>query len=124
MDIVDRTDIQEYAKRNTSPKMPIEAKYVEAFIDALMNSTKVQDVYEILSDHMQNGDTFVIYNSFFNIAKNVNREPFRSIIAYSMLKKDLRLFELISASIFTGSVIEYHGSDLYTEISTTTERCL
>jgi hypothetical protein len=117
MEVVDKSKIQEYAKRNTSPKMPIEAKYVEAFLDSLMNSSKIQDAYTILRDEMQNGDAFVIYNSFFPTAVNLNREPYRSIIAYSMLKKDKRLFELISSSLFTGSVIEYHGTDLYTDIS-------
>ena len=121
MEIVDKSNIQAYAKRNTSPKMPIEAKYVEAFLDSLMNSTKIQEAYQILSDEMQNGDAFIIYNSFFPTAVNLNREPYRSIIAYSMLKKDKRLFELISASLFTGSVIEYHGTDLYTDISYSTD---
>lgn len=121
MDVVDRTLIQNYAKRNTSPKMPIESKYVEAFLDSLLNSTNVQEVYSILSDEMQNGDAFVIYNSFFPTARNLNREPYRSIVAYSMLKKDFRLFELISASLFTGSVTEYHGTDLYTNITYSTD---
>lgn len=113
MELVDKTDLQKYAKRNTSPNMPIEAKYVQMFLDALLNSTSVQELYEILSSEMQNGDSYIIYNSYSTIAANVNREPYRSIIAYAMLKKDFRLFELISASLFTGSVQEYHGSDLY-----------
>lgn len=121
MDVVNRTFIQEYAKRNTSPKMPIEGKFVEAFLDSLLNSTSIQEAYTILSDEMQNGDAFIIYNSFFPTARNLNREPYRSIIAYSMLKKDFRLFELISASLFTGSVTEYHGTDLYTNITYNTD---
>lgn len=121
MEIVNRTDIQLYAQRNTSPKMPIEKKYVYAFIDSLMNSTSLQELYENLKDEMQNGDAFIIFNSFSNKARNLNKEPYRSIIAYSMLKKDIRLFELISASMFTGKVFEYHGSDLYTDVAKHTD---
>lgn len=121
MDIVDKTDILNYAQRNTSSKMPIEQKYVYAFLDALLNSKSVQELYQILSDEMQNGDTFIIFNSFWYTARNVNREPYRSIIAYAMLKKDIRLFELISSSLFTGSVVEYHGNDLYSEVTKTTD---
>ena len=116
MELVNKTDIMSYAQRNTSPRMPIEKQYVYAFIDALMNSSSLQEVFETLKNEMQNGDTFIIYNSFNVNARNVNKEPYRSIIAYSMLKKDMRLFELISASMFTGKVIEYHGSDLYNDV--------
>ena len=45
MEILNRTDIMAYAQRNTSPKMDIERKYVYAFIDALMNSTSIKEVY-------------------------------------------------------------------------------
>lgn len=121
MELVDKVDIQKYAKRNTSPNMPIEAKYVQAFIDALMNSTSLQDLYEILKSETQNGDSFLIYNSYGINARNINKEPYRSIIAYAMLKKDFRLFQLISASMFTGSVKEYHGSDLYNEFIQNTD---
>lgn len=121
MELVDRVDIQKYAKRNTSPNMPIEAKYVQAFIDALMNSTSLQELYDILRSETQNGDSYLIYNSYGINARNINKEPYRSIIAYAMLKKDFRLFQLISASMFTGSVKEYHGSDLYDEFIKTTD---
>lgn len=121
MELVDKTQIQKYAERNTSSKMPIEEKYVKAFLDALLNSTSVQEVYSVLKDEMQNGDSYVIYNSYALTARNLNREPYRSIIAYAMLKKDFRLFELISASIFTGSVAEYHGADLYSETTLNTD---
>ena len=121
MELINRTDIQKYAKKNTSPKMPIEEKYVYAFIDSLLNSTSVQDVYRILSDELQNNDSYIIYNSYATNARNINKEPYRSIIAYAMLKKDFRLFELISASMFTGSLIEYHGNDLYENFASATD---
>ena len=113
--LVNKADIQNYARRNTSTKMGIEQLYVQAFIDSLLNSTKHKDVIQILQDTMQNGDAFVLFNSIDTSAKNINKEPFRSIVAYAMLKKDFRLFELISASLFTGTVVEYHGDDLYTD---------
>ena len=121
MGFIDKYNIQKYAETNTSPKMPIEKQYVNAFLDALLNSTSITELYEILQDKMQNGDSFVIFNSFHKEASNLNREPYRSIIAYSMLKKDLYLFKLISASMFTGRVLEYHGSDLYTDVTKTTD---
>ena len=121
MEIISKSEIQQYAKRNTSPKMPIEEKYVYSFIDALMNSANLQELYDILKDEMQNGDSFIIFNSFNRNARNINKEPYRSIIAYSMLKKDMRLFQLISSSMFTGKVYEYHGSDLYTDVTKTTD---
>lgn len=121
MEVVSKVDISNYAHRNTSPKMPIEEQYVKAFLDALMNSTSIQDLYQILQDEMQNGDSFIIFNSFYSSARNLNKEPYRSIIAYSMLKKDIRLFELISASMFTGTVTEYHGTDLYLDVAKTTD---
>ena len=121
MELINKTDIMNYAIRNTSPKMPIEQKYVYAFIDSLMNSSSLQEVYENLKSNMQNGDTFIIFNSFNINARNINKEPYRSIVAYSMLKKDIRLFEFISASLFTGKVIEYHGSDLYNDVTKETD---
>lgn len=121
MELVNKVDIQKYAKRNTSSNMPIEAKYVQAFIDALMNSTSLQELYEILQSETQNGDSYLIYNSYGINARNINKEPYRSIVAYAMLKKDFRLFQLISASMFTGSVKEYHGSDLYNEFIKNTD---
>ena len=119
--LVNKNDIQTYAKRNTSPKMGIEELYLQAFIDSILNSTELKEKFKVLSDEMQNGDSFVIFGSYDVTARNLNKEPYRSILAYSMLKKDIRLFELISASLFTGSVEEYHGSDLYNDIVKNTD---
>lgn len=114
--LVNKNDIQLYAKRNTSPKMGIEELYLQAFIDSMLNSSSLKEKFQVLSDEMQNGDAYVIFGSYDVTARNLNKEPYRSILAYSMLKKDIRLFELISSSLFTGSIEEYHGSDLYNEI--------
>ncbi len=119
--LVNRQSIQNYARKNTSPKMEIEQLYVQAFIDSILNSTALKDKINVLNDEMQNGNAFVLFNSIDAAAKNINKEPYRSIIAYAMLKKDFRLFELISASMFTGTVVEYHGDDLYTDASEYTD---
>jgi len=120
--LVDKMDIQNYSRKNTSKKMPIEEKYVQAFIDSLLNSSALKEKFQILSDETQNGDAFLLFTSYDVSAQNINKEPFRSILAYSMLKKDFLLFELISASMFTGTVAEYHGTDLYiTSIKETDE---
>lgn len=110
-ELVSKTDIQEYAKRNTSPKMPIEEKYVFSFLNSLLNSTTVKDVYEELLNKMQANDGFVMFNSMSESA-NMIPDTLRHIVSYSMIKKDMRLFELISASLFTGSIAEYHSPDL------------
>lgn len=113
MNYVDSTLIQKYAQKNTSPKIPMESKMVDAFVSSIFGSDKLKEKLDILSEEMKNGDTFLLFNSYWRTARLVNREPFRSIVAYAMLKKDIRLFELISQSLFTGTVTEYHGSDLY-----------
>lgn len=119
--IFDGNEIQIYAKKNTSPKFPIEEKYVNAFLQSLLNSSFVKEKYKILRDEMWNGNSFLFYNSFWRDANVVNKEPNRSIVAYAMLKKDFRLFELMSASLFTGTVEEYHGADLYKDLVKTTD---
>jgi hypothetical protein len=119
--VFDSEAIQLYAKKNTSPKFPIEEKYVNAFLQSLLNSSFVKEKYKILRDEMWNGNSFLFYNSFWKDANIVNKEPNRSIVAYAMLKKDFRLFELMSASLFTGTVEEYHGSDLYSDLVEATD---
>lgn len=116
MENVSKTDIQEFAKRSTSPKMPIERKYVEAYTDALLNSTELQKVYENIRNKVQAKDQFLLFNSYWPGAANVNSEPYRSILAYAMLKKDFFLFQLIEYNLFTGTAEKYYGDDLFSEI--------
>lgn len=116
MENVSKTDIQEFAKRSTSPKMPIERKYVEAYTDALLNSTELQKVYENIMNKVQAKDQFLLFNSYWPDASNVNSEPYRSILAYAMLKKDFFLFQLIEYNLFTGTAEKYYGADLFSEI--------
>lgn len=121
MEIVSKTDIQEYAKRNTSPKMPIEKKYVEAYVDSMLNSTNFQQTYEDILRKTQYQDQFLIFNSYYKDAMNINMEPYQSILAYAMLKKDFFLFQLISHNCFTGSVEEFFGEDLFSDILMNTD---
>lgn len=116
MELVSRTDIQEYAKRNTSQRMPIEGKYVEAYCDSMLNSTEVTKVYSDILNKVRNENSFLCFNSFWTDAPILNAEPFKSILAYAMLKKDFFLFQLISWNMFTGTVEEYYGEDLYSDI--------
>ena len=110
-ELVPQADILEYAKKNTSPKMPIEQKFVFSFLNSLLNSTSVKLFYRELSEEMQGGESFVMYKSLYEFADTVD-SSLRHIVTYSMLKKDMRMFELISQELFTGSVTEYHGIDL------------
>lgn len=113
---MDKELIKNYAFKNTSKKMPIESKFVTAFVDSLLNSSSLQDKLSTLKDITNNGNSFLLFNSLWPTAKNVNTLDFRSIIAYAMLKKDFTLFELISSIMFTGYVVEYHGTDLFRNV--------
>lgn len=119
--LVPRENIQTYAKRNTSPKMPVEEKFVNAYIDSLLNSTKLQETYFQILERIQFGGSFLGYLSFWKDAVKLNKEPFISIVAYSMLKKDMILFEMISSSLFTGTVEQYIGTQIYSRIFKTTD---
>ena len=101
-ELVPQTNIQNYAVRNTSPKMPIERKYVTAFICSIFNSTGIKAVYEALRNELWNEDVPLVFLSYWNNIGELNEEPYRSIIAYSMIKKDEKLFEMISEAFFTG----------------------
>ena len=116
MELVSKTDIQQFAKRNTSPKVPIEGKIVEAYTDSLLNSSEFQEVQKNILNKIQFKDQFLIVNSYWPNATNINSEPYLSILAYAMLKKDKKLFELISQYIFTGTVDEYYGEGLFSSI--------
>lgn len=111
-DIVSKTLIKEYAKRNTSDKMPIESKYVEAFLDSILNSTAYKEKIEYLKNSVANGDSFFLMNSIDKNCKLINYEPLRSIVGYSMNRKDMILFEMINGLLFTGEVRKCYGENL------------
>ena len=119
--MVDKEKIKNYAIKNTSVKNPLERKIVESFVDSILNSDYIDEMYHKLLSTMQNGNSFILFNSFAKNAININSEPFRSIIAYSMLKKDITLFELLSFYLFTGKIQIYYGMNLYENITEHTD---
>lgn len=119
--LVDKSLIQKYAKRNTSAMMPIESRYVEAFIDSTLNSDAVIAEYEKLFSIMHNDDSFILINSLHENCKSLNYEPLRSIIGYSLNRKDMLLFKMISLALFKGEVNQYYGQKLLESIMLTTD---
>lgn len=108
--LVDNSLIWEYARRNTSPKVPAEAKVAGAYLSSLLNSDKVISSYEVLSDIMRNGRQFTGFLSFWKDAGKVNTDVLRAITAYAMLRKDFGLFEMLFREFgFTGFIKEYEN---------------
>lgn len=102
-ELVSLVDIQNYAVRNTAERMPIERKFLNAFISSLLNSTAVKTSYEVLKNSMWNEELPMMFLSYWDSTGTLNKEPYRSIIAYSMIKKDQKLIEMISNALFTGT---------------------
>ena len=102
-ELVPQSNIHNYAVRNTSSKMPIEQKYIEAFISAIFSSPELKEVYKRLQSIMWNEDSSMVFLSLWDNLGIINEEPYRSIVAYAMLKKDEKLFEMISSALFTGT---------------------
>lgn len=144
--MVDRTLISQYAKKNTSPKVPLESLMVRAFLDSLMNSTSIEILYENLKKLVTFNPQFTVFLSYHDDCKMfaekttsglgfyrrnqdtgkydeiVTPIPFMEIIAYSMLKKDLFLFEMISKYLFSGRVNVYSAQNDSGIIVTTTDQ--
>ena len=114
-----RTDIQKYSRKNSSGKIPLEAKMIEAYVNSILNSTDVENSYELLREKVWNELKFFFFNSLWSSCAEYNKEPYRSLIAYSMLRKDVNLFDMILYKIFGGKGFAYHnagsniGSDIY-----------
>lgn len=102
-ELVPQSNIHNYAIRNTSAKMPIEQKYLEAFVSSIFSSPELKELYERLQNIMWNEDSPMIFLSYWKDIGIINEEPYRSIVAYAMLKKDEKLFEMISSALFTGT---------------------
>ncbi len=102
-ELVPQSNIHDYAIRNTSSKMPIEQKYLEAFVSSIFSSPELKELYERLQNIMWNEDSPMIFLSYWKDIGIINEEPYRSIVAYAMLKKDEKLFEMISSALFTGT---------------------
>ncbi|MBQ5794118.1 MAG: hypothetical protein IIW17_08885, partial [Clostridia bacterium] len=80
----------------TSPKMKIEQQYVQAYTDSLLNSKDVMALYRKLDDITCNGDQFNYFLSYWKESGRVNEYLMRAVTAWAMLKKDERLFWLLS----------------------------
>ena len=112
--MIDNSTIQEYAKKNTTAKIPLESKMVEAYVSALMNSNKLDDCYEELRQVVWNELRFFLFGSLWKYCNELNFEPYRSIIQYSLTRKDLNLFEMILERVFKGKgyLQQYLGTNL------------
>ena len=94
--IVDSKLIEKYAETNTSPKMPIEKKYVESFLKAMFSSPKIEQELSSIRDNMWNqNNKSVLLLSYNPKCIEFMDEPFCSIIRYSMIKHDPELFYMI-----------------------------
>lgn len=119
--LVSRVDIQNYARRNTSPKFPLEQKYLQAYTDSLLNSKDVMDLYRHLDEITCNGDVFNCFLSYWKESGKVNEGTMRAVTAWSMLKKDERLFWLLCWALFTGYVKFYDNPYLESDLAETTD---
>lgn len=110
--MIEKKYIDTYGMRNTSPKMPIEKKYVVAFLDSLLNSTSVEIMYDQLKRYVWNEEYFIgllSYHKDCNLFNDVSK-PYRELIAYSMLRKNVELFQFVSQAFFTGKFAYYQES--------------
>lgn len=110
--MTERKDIEEYARRNTSPKMPIEKKYVHAYLESLLFSTDVQKSFGELASKTQFNDEFFLYNSYHEFCKALDINKYGHIISYAMLKKDQTLFDMIGEMFFGNKPIQYFDNEL------------
>lgn len=126
--VVDTSDIVRYADRNTSIKMPIEKKIVSAYLDSLLNSTSVKLLYNKIKSAGLNGDYFSYLMNYHKNCVYFRDEPYRSIIAHSMLKKDEELFVAVSNAFFKGTIGVFQNNELnefvveYTDEATQTTK--
>lgn len=123
MEIVNKELIKKYAERNTSPKFPLQKKIVNAFVDSILNSSKLEVPFSNLKNRMTNTNYLGIYNSYWPTVRELNSvDNYRYIIAYAMLKKDENLFKMISETLFTGTLSIFDDSDITLNVITITDR--
>ena len=119
--LVSRPDIQNYARRNTSPKFPLEQKYLQAYTDSMLNSKDVMELYRHLDEITCNGEQFNAFISYWKESGKVNEQTMRAVTAWSMLKKDERLFWLLCWALFTGYIKFYDNPYLESDLAETTD---
>ena len=110
-EIVSTQNIQNYAQRNTSPNVPLERELVANYLISLFNSEIILKSYDELRQVMWNEEIPTVFLSYWYTCGNLNKEPYRSIIAYAMMKKDRTLFEMISSVCFTGTIEEMFNAE-------------
>lgn len=118
---VDKQLIQNYAKRNTSGKFPLEAKMVNAYVDSILNSSNVVDIYRMLDEITCNGTNFNYFLSYWKDSGKVNEFTFRAVVSYAMNKKDIRLFWMLEWVLFTGYLRTFRSPWLEEDITETTD---
>lgn len=112
----------EYAHRNTPQFDPLFQKVVYAYLHAMLDSTEVQAALENLRAVMQPSPDFFLL-SFYEDPDIVqfSDDYFRDILAYSMLRKDSLLYQMISDRFFTGDIGIFYGTDLARDYITETD---
>lgn len=111
-EVVEKSLIEFYSTRNTSPKMPIESKLVNAFVNSIFNDSLV-DVYNKLKNYMSgDGKEFGFLKSYSSDIMYVPRK-YWYIVAYAITRKDKTLFELISRAFYDNEnvTIDYGDPD-------------
>ncbi|MBP5422712.1 MAG: hypothetical protein J6Y78_09760 [Paludibacteraceae bacterium] len=111
-EVVEKSLIEFYSTRNTSPKMPIESKLVNAFVNSIFNDSLV-DVYNKLKNYMSgDGKEFGFLKSYSSDIMYVPRK-YWYIVAYAITRKDKTLFELISRAFYDNEnvTVDYGDPD-------------
>lgn len=111
-EVVEKSLIEFYSTRNTSPKMPIESKLVNAFVNSIFNDSLV-DVYNKLKNYMSgDGKEFGFLKSYSSDIMYVPRK-YWYIVAYAITRKDKTLFELVSRAFYDNEnvTVDYGDPD-------------
>lgn len=110
-------NISEYAKRNTVPNQPIQKKIVQAYLESLLNSTNIQSIRRSINPSMiptlGQENKLAFLNALSRDISLFQKPELLRIISYSLGRKDLNLFEMISDTYFTGYVVEGSSSHVY-----------
>lgn len=111
-EVVEKSLIEFYSTRNTSPKMPIESKLINAFVNSIFNDSLV-DVYNKLKNYMSgDGKEFGFLKSYSSDIMYVPRK-YWYIVAYAITRKDKTLFELVSRAFYDNEnvTVDYGDPD-------------
>lgn len=124
---VDSNDIIEYSKRNTSDKMPIESKFVNAFVRGIFSDDFNEVVSKLKSKFSydpENVNEFILITSLYPQLSGVsNLDKYVPLIAYSMKRKDRFVMEKLCELFFgtTDGFEQYSSYEKYKSSHTTDE---